>query len=184
MDDDGWRFCAVCLRISQGFHAIMFIRSLAVAAALITSLPVHAHRYQLEQLLIDHPFARATVPGQTSGAAYLTIENKGNGTDRLMSASAPAAKSVEIHTMSMDGNVMRMRRVDSVEIKQGETVSMKPGAGHHLMMLGLRAPLKVGEKIPVTLTFEKAGKVDVSVAVEEANVPAKPAEHGGAHAHH
>ena len=162
----------------------MFIRFLAVAAALITSVQVHAHSYQAAQLLIDHPFARATVPGQTSGAAYLTIENKGSGTDRLMSASAPAAKTVEIHTMSMDGNVMRMRRVEWIEIKAGETVSMKPGAGYHLMLLGLRGPLKVGEKIPVTLTFEKAGKVDVSVAVEDATTTAKPAEHGGAHVHH
>lgn len=161
----------------------MLIRSLAVAAALITSLQVHAHSYEAGQLLVDHPFARATVPGQTSGAAYLTIENKGTDSDRLMSASAPAAKSVEVHTMSMDGNVMRMRRVDSIEIKQGKTVSMKPGAGYHLMLLGLSAPLKAGEKIPMTLTFEKAGKVEVSVSVEEAIAPAKPAGHG-AHAHH
>lgn len=162
----------------------MLIRHLVVAIALAASFQAHGHSFQAGQLTIVHPFARATAPGQPSAAAYMTIKHKGNGGDRLIAASTPGAKSVEIHTMSMDGNVMRMRPVESIEIRQGATVLMKPGAGYHLMLLGLPAPLKAGDNIPMTLTFEKAGKVEISVSVDATAPPAQPAGSDDAHAHH
>lgn len=149
----------------------------AFAAALTAGTAVHAHDRKVNSLHIEHPYARATVPHQPSGAAYLTIENKGKDGDRLIAVTSPVAKSVEIHTMSMDGNVMKMREVPAIELKPSARLVMQPGEGYHLMLLGLRRPLKAGDRFPLTLTFEKAGKTEVSVAVEDQ----KDAEGNGAH---
>lgn len=140
-----------------------------------------AHDYRAGDIHIDHPYARATMPGQTSGSAYLTLENKGKQGDELISARSPAAQSVEIHTMSMTANhVMRMREVSGIELKPQEKIVMQPGDGYHLMLLGLKASLKAGDQLPLTLTFKKAGKVETSIYVEEnkaKNADAKQAEH-------
>jgi hypothetical protein len=96
----------------------------------------------------------------------MTITNTGAAADRLVSASSPAAGKVEIHEMSMQDNIMKMRELPrGLPIEAGKTVSLSPG-GYHLMLLGLKAPLKKGDKITVTLNFEKAGKVDVTLDVE------------------
>jgi periplasmic copper chaperone A len=148
----------------------MHLRSLFVlAAAVAAGTLAHAHDYTLNGLHIEHPYARPTVPMQRSGGAYLTIENRGKDGDKLVGASSPIAESVEIHTMAMDGNVMKMREVDGVELKPESKVEMMPGHGYHLMMSGLRQPLKAGDKFPMTLTFEKAGKTEVSVVVSDPN---------------
>lgn len=139
--------------------------AISVATPFITS--AYAHEYQLGALHIDHPYARATVPGQTTGAVYLTIDNKSKQKDWLTAISTPAAKTVEVHTMTMDGNLMKMRAVERLELAPLAKVEMKPGGGYHLMLLNLRQPLKAGEMVPMTLTFAKAGKVDVSIKVEE-----------------
>jgi periplasmic copper chaperone A len=146
----------------------MQLRSLVSLLALIAaSAPALAHDYQAGEVRIDHPYARATVPGQPSGAAYLTLENRGKTADRLIGTDSPVAKKTEIHTMSMEGNVMKMRQVDGIELAPAATIAMKPGDGYHIMLLGLKQPLKVGDKLPLTLTFEKAGKVELSVFVED-----------------
>jgi len=148
----------------------MHLRSLLLLAAALTAGSVaHAHEYTLKGLHIEHPFARPTVPMQRSGGAYLAIENKGSNNDRLVAVSSPIAESVQIHTMSMEGNVMKMREVDSIELKPASRIEMMPGHGYHLMLIGLRQPLKAGDKFPMTLTFEKAGKTEVSVVVSEQN---------------
>ena len=141
-------------------------RSLFIVAALALSSASQAHDYKLQDLHIDHPYARATAPQQPSAGAFLMIENQGKTTDKLVSASSPAAKSVQIHTMSMEGNVMKMREVGSIELQPGSKVEMKPGGGYHLMLIGLQRSLKAGDTFPLTLTFEKAGKTEVSVKVE------------------
>ncbi len=129
-----------------------------------------AHDYRAGDIAVEHPYARATMPGQTSGGAYLTLENKGKQNDTLISAQSPAAQSVEIHTMSMTADhVMRMREVGSIELKPQEKIVMKPGDGYHIMLLGLKSPLKAGDKLPLTLTFKKGGKVEASISVEENN---------------
>lgn len=162
----------------------MTIQSLiAVAALLVTSL-AQAHSYTAGSLKIDHPAARATMGSQSNGGAYLQIENTGSADDALLSASSPAAGSVEIHNMTMEGDVMKMRSIDKLEIKAGSKVEMKPGNGYHLMLLGLKKPLKNGDKFPLTLTFKKAGKVKVSVNVEEIVMPAKQMNDDDMHEHH
>ncbi len=123
---------------------------------------------------VTRPYARATAAGQSVGAGYLTLTNPG-AADRLLSASAPVSQTVELHTMSMDGTVMRMRQVDAIELPAGRTVELKPG-GLHLMLMGLKAPLAAGSQFPLTLRFEKAGEVTVQVKVEAAG--ASSAGHG------
>lgn len=140
-----------------------------------------AHDYKAGDIYVDHPYARATVPGQTSGGAYITLENRGNGADALIAAQSPAAQSVEVHTMAMTDNVMRMREVSAIDIKPKEKIVMQPGNGYHLMLIGLKAPLKAGDKLPLTLTFQKAGKVETSITVEE-GMPVKKS--AGDHQHH
>ena len=93
------------------------------------------------------------------------MKNTGATADRLLSASSPAAEAVQVHEMKMEGNVMRMREIaGGLEIPPGATVTLAPG-GLHIMMMGLKAPFKQGDKVPVTLVFEKAGKIDVELAV-------------------
>lgn len=158
----------------------MKFRACIPLAALALCAIASAHDYQAGKLKVLHPYARATVPHQPSGAAYLTIENHAKEGDRLVSAASPVAKTVEVHTMAMEGNVMRMRAVPALELKPGDKVEMQPGHGYHIMLLGLKQPLKAGEKFPLTLHFEKAGKLEVSVNVEE--MAAKPAaQHGHGH---
>jgi copper(I)-binding protein len=139
--------------------------SLLLGAALVCS-SAWAQEYHAGQILISHVFARATVPGQPSGAAYLTLENRGAQADRLLAAATPAASRTEIHTMIMDGNLMKMREVQQVDLAPKATVDMTPGHGYHLMLLELKQPLKAGSTLPLTLTFEKAGKVEVSAPVK------------------
>jgi len=115
---------------------------------------------------IDHPFATPTVPGAPTGAVYLSIANRSKSADRLLGASTPRAKRVELHAMSMAGDVMRMREVESIDVNPGQPVAMQPGSANHLMLVGLAAPLKSGERFPLTLRFEKAGNVDIEVPVQ------------------
>lgn len=157
----------------------MTLRTISVlAAALAFSLPSWGQETMLNELTIAKAYARATVANQPAGAAYLTIENKGKTADKLTGASSPVAKSVEIHTMTMDGNVMKMREVGQVEIKPSGKLEMKPGDGYHLMLMGLRQPLKAGDTFPMTLTFEKAGKAEVKVLVQD-----KGMQNGSHHMH-
>jgi len=155
------------------------IKKAIVGATLaLTALSAVAHSYKLGEIDIGHPYARPTREGQMVGAGYLKLANKGP-VDRLVAATSPAAGSVEIHSMSMEGDVMKMRQVDAIELATGQTVELKPG-GYHLMLMGLKAPLKAGEKFPLTLKFEKAGEVVVTVNVEE---PKPKSEATGEHKH-
>jgi len=141
------------------------IRILALAvAALVGAGTAPAHDYQLRALHIDHPFARATPGGARNGGVYLTVENRGDQVDRLIGVSTPVAHA-ELHRMSMDGGVMRMRAVDSVEVNPGARVMLQPG-GYHVMLMDLKRPLQAGESFPLTLAFEKAGSIEVNVVVE------------------
>ena len=123
-----------------------------------------AHDYKIGAIAIGHPYARATGAGQPIGGGFLKLVNGGDA-DRLVSASAEVSKSVELHEMKMEGDVMRMRQVDGIALQAGQTVELKPG-GYHLMFVGLKAPLKAGDSFPMKLKFEKAGEVTVDVKVE------------------
>lgn len=150
----------------------MFTRSLITFfSTFVLASASQAHEYKAGDIQIDHPFARATVKGQASGGAYLDLQNNGQTKDELIKAESPVAKSVELHTMEMTANnVMKMREVKEIDLITGKKISMKPGGGYHIMLMGLKQQLKAGEKFPLTLYFKKAGKIDVVVDVEAANV--------------
>jgi copper(I)-binding protein len=140
----------------------MSIKILAFAAGLVITGAALAQPTQLE---IDNAWAGAT-PGKSEiGAAYVTITSP--TADRLVSASTPVAKKAELHTMSMQGMVMKMRPISGVDIPAGQPVNLKPG-GEHIMLMGLNQPLREGQSFPLTLDFEKAGPHTVTVTVEKA----------------
>ena len=115
---------------------------------------------------VEAAWARPTVNGQAGGGGFLKITG-GSSADKLVGVSAPVSKTTELHTMEMDGNVMRMRPIEAIDIPAGQTVELKPG-GNHVMFMGLTQTLKAGARFPLTLKFEKAGevKVDVQVATQ------------------
>lgn len=142
-------------------------RLLAGALFSVATLAAHAHEFKLGALNIGHPYARATAAGQPTGGGFLRLDNKGTAPDRLLSASAEVSSTVELHSMKMEGDVMRMRQVDTIDLPAGQVVELKPG-GLHIMFIGLKAPLKEGDRFPLKLKFERAGEVTVTVNVEGA----------------
>ncbi|MCO5090444.1 copper chaperone PCu(A)C [Bosea sp. (in: a-proteobacteria)] len=154
--------------------------SLAAAVALALSATLAcAHGSKLGALTIVHPWARATPAGAKVGGGYLVIENTGTADDRLVSVSAPFAARTEIHEMAVKDGIMTMRPLEQgVALPAGAKVVFKPG-GYHIMFMELREPLKQGEMVKGTLTFEKAGSVEV-----EFKVGAIGAKDGGEHAGH
>jgi copper(I)-binding protein len=141
--------------------------ALTVAAALtVMGAPALAHDYTVGALKIVQPWARATPKGATIGGGYLKITNTGSIPDRLVGGSSDVSKRFEIHEMSMDHGVMKMRELaKGLAITPGQTVEFSP-SGYHVMFVGLNQPLKQGDQIKATLQFEKAGKVDVDFTVE------------------
>jgi copper(I)-binding protein len=127
-----------------------------------------AHGFKVGDIEIGHPHARAMVPGAKVGGGYMKITNNGNADDRLVSVICDRAASAEVHLMSVDGGVMTMRPVSGgLAIPAGTTVELKPG-GYHIMFMSVAQPFKSGEMIKATLTFEKAGAVDVEFSVGNA----------------
>ena len=157
----------------------------ACAAALLALLgaPAHAQEAKAGDLVITQPWSRATPGGAKIAGGFLTIENKGTTPDRLVSGSGDVAGKVEIHEMAMNNGVMTMRPLDKgLVIEPGKTVKLAPG-GYHLMLMDLKAPLKQGDRVPLTLEFEKAGKVTLSLDVQGvgAQAPAGGAPSGHDH---
>ena len=145
------------------------VNSLALAflaLAIVCAGSVSAQEIKAGGLMLSHAWARATPGGAEIGGGYLTIENKGTALDKLLGGSSPAAAEIELHEMVMKNDVMTMRPVSGgLSIPPGQTITFAPG-GYHIMMMGLKAPLKQGDRVPMTLQFEKAGKVDVTFAVQ------------------
>jgi copper(I)-binding protein len=133
----------------------------SIVATVITGLALAAYAQTAPK--VEAAWARPTVAGQSGGGGFLTITGGASG-DRLLSASAGVAKMVELHTMEMDGNVMRMRQIDGIDVPAGQAVELKPG-GRHIMFMGLTQTLKSGAHFPMTLRFEKGGEVKVEVQV-------------------
>ena len=150
-------------------------RSFVLCCALAVSFTaLGADDYRADALRIDHPFARATPPGARTGAVFFTVDNAGRQTDRLLRASTPIAAGVILHQMALEDGIMKMRAVPSVEVRSGGRLELKP-SGYHLMLLDLKQPLKAGEKFPLTLTFERAGTITISVLVEDMGATDGPA---------
>jgi copper(I)-binding protein len=156
-----------------------------LAAALAT--PAFAQDVTAGNMKISAQWTRATPKGATVGGGYMKITNTGTTADRLVGGSSAVSARFEMHEMSMEGGVMKMRELSKgLEIKPGQTIEFKPG-GYHVMFMGLKQQFMPGERIKATLQFEKAGKVDVdfSVAGVGAQGPdAAAGAHGGGHMKH
>lgn len=142
-------------------------RSLAgmLVGAALAALPMSMA--QAADITVSHPWARASAMVAKAGAGFLTIQNTGASDDTLLSAQAPTSVSAvtELHTHIKEGDVMKMRKVDSIPVPAGQTVTLQPG-GLHVMLIDLAHPLTEGESFPLTLTFEKAGTVEVTMSVK------------------
>src|SRR6202035_2894951 len=152
-----------------------------VVLACLFAAPALAEEVKAGDLVITQAWSRATPGGAKIGGGYLTIENKGSAPDRLTGGSADIADKVEVHEMAMNNGVMTMRPLDNgLTIEPGKTVKLAPG-GYHLMLFDLKSPLKQGDRLPVTLEFEKAGKVKLTLDVRGvgAQAPAGAADGGG-----
>ncbi|HUA55901.1 MAG TPA: copper chaperone PCu(A)C [Candidatus Sulfotelmatobacter sp.] len=117
-------------------------------------------------IAVEGPWARATPAGARTGAVYMTLANKANASDRLTAAASDVAAEVQIHEMSVVNGIMKMRQLtDGLAIPAGGSVTLKPGS-YHVMLIGLKKPLTVGETFPLTLTFQRAGNISVTVQVK------------------
>ena len=144
----------------------MTVRSLLLPVLLVAGFVLaSAAMAQSTGISIAKPWTRATAPGAAVGGGFATIRNSGKTADRLVGASSPVSARVELHEMAMDKDIMKMREVKSLIVPAGGVLELKPG-GYHMMLINLKAPLKQGDKVPVTLKFEKAGEVKVELAVE------------------
>jgi len=147
----------------------------AATHATVTS----AAEVSVGDLRITSGFTRATLPNAPVGGGYVTITNNGAAADRLVAAASPVAGVSQIHEMKMEGDLMKMNELpDGVEIPAGATVTLKPG-GLHIMFMQLKEPLVEGTKIPLTLTFEKAGSVEVELSVESPAAKGPAEDHSG-----
>lgn len=152
--------------------------ALAVSLVLACAIPWASTAAQTNPVEVSNAWARATPGKAENGAAYLTL--KSAVADRLTGASTPLAKKAELHQMTMDGTVMKMRQLSGIDLPAGQPVTLKPGA-MHVMLVGLTQPLKVGQSFPLTLHFEKSGTETVNVAVERAGAMGPQNAAGGGH---
>jgi periplasmic copper chaperone A len=153
---------------------------LALGLAQISMTAARAADYDVGSIHISQPWARATPKGATSAAAYMTVTNNGKTPDRVNCVSSDASAECQIHSMTMDNGVMVMRPVEGgLEIKPGETVTLKPG-GFHMMLLNLKHSLEQGNSLQATLKFDSAGtvQVDYPIAAIGAAAPGVPAGGG------
>lgn len=141
----------------------------------------HAHSQQAAAgaPAVMQAWSRAMPPSAPTGAVYFTLRNPGDKADRLIDVRTPRAEKAELHTHVHEGEVMRMKRVDAVDVPAGDAVEFKPG-GHHVMLFKLSEPLVAGEQFPLTLIFENAGEVDIEVSIQDQ----APESSDNGHMHH
>jgi copper(I)-binding protein len=140
-------------------------KTLLGLALILPATLAQAHEYEVGQLHVDHPWSREMPPVAPTAAAYFVVHNKGNEADRLLGASTPAAGKAELHEHVHADGVMKMQQVQDVAIPAGGEVKFEP-MGYHVMLFNLKQQARDGEHFPLTLTFEKAGSVEVEVAVQ------------------
>jgi periplasmic copper chaperone A len=147
-------------KLTSNFKLVLIVLPLAFA------LPAFAQGGDASPIAVEAPWARATPAGARTGAVYMTLANKTSASDRLTGASSDVAAEVQIHDMSVVNGIMKMRQLtDGLAIPAGGSVTLKPG-GYHVMLIGLKKPLTVGETFPLTLTFQKAGNISATVQVK------------------
>lgn len=150
---------------------------LGLATAGLLSLSAAAHDQHAGPIVVENAWTRATPPGAAVAGGYLTIVNNGTDDDALVAVRSDAAEIVELHEMRMDGDVMKMRPVETIPVPAGETVTLEPG-GLHIMFIQLAKPLTEGEEIPGVLVFEKAGEIPVEFHVEAIGAEGPSHGHG------
>jgi copper(I)-binding protein len=155
-----------------------FVVALALAAGLLGPALASAHDYKLGTLAIEHPWAPESIGPAPTGAAYMTVVNGGNEADRLVAASTPRAQRVELHSNQIDDGIIKMRAVKAIEVAPGSPVVLQPAGALHIMLIGVKEPLKEGTRFPMTLTFEKAGSIEVEIQVQKRKSDARGIEHG------
>src|SRR5215467_14239304 len=156
--------------------ATLFAATVAFACSTVAA---PAADYDVGSIHIAQPWSRATSKGAKAGAGYMTITNKGTAPDKVTCVSDDASAQCQIHTMTMEGGVMKMRPVEGgLEIKPGESVTLKPG-GDHVMFRDLKQPLVQGQSVKATLKFERAGTVDVDYPVLAIGAAAPDNKAGG-----
>jgi len=162
------------------FRPLACLVALGIMVSYLLAAPARAEDVKAGDLVISQAWSRATPGGAKTGGGFLTIENKGSAPDRLVAVSGDFAGKIEVHEMAVKNGVMTMRPVENgLTIDPGKTVTLAPGA-YHLMMLDLKAPLKQGDKLAVTLQFEKAGTVAVTLDVQGVGAKGPAAEgHSG-----
>jgi hypothetical protein len=170
-------------RFRRGPGSVLAITTvLAGAAGLYAALAspaAAAGDYDVGSIHISQPWSRATPKGAASGAGYMTLTNKGAAPEKVSCVSDDASAQCQIHSMTMEGGVMKMRPVEGgLEIKPGESVTLKPG-GYHMMFLDLKHPLEQGKTVKATLKFDHAGTIDVDYPVLAIGAPAPSASAGG-----
>ena len=157
-------------------------RSLSLFAALSLTVAsavafAQSHEMKVGDLTLVHPWARATAPGAPVSGGYMKIANAGSGPDYLVGGSADFAEKVEIHEMTMDGDVMKMRPVEGgLEIPAGGELELKP-SGYHVMFIGMKKQLLPGTMEHAQLVFKNAGPVEVEFSVEEMKMDMKMQKH-------
>ena len=139
----------------------------ATTMFLITDVYAAMNQYKAGDIIIENPWARATMSGAQTAAAFLTIKNNGNTPDRIVAVQSPISQKTEIHQSFMEGEMMKMRPVGALELAPGEVTMLKPGS-YHVMFMGLKFPLTVGETFPLRVKFEKSGEVEVIVKIMKA----------------
>ncbi len=154
----------------------MRLKLLALSAFLACVAVGFSAIAQGNAVMIKDAWARATPGGAQTGAAYLTLQSPAG--DRLSGVSTPVAKEAQLHSMTMENGVMKMRQVDGVDLPPGQTVKLKP-SGYHIMLMGLSKPLEEGQTFPLTLIFAKAGSETVTVKVEKVGSMGPGGQGGG-----
>ncbi len=155
------------------------VAALALLAVQFAAAYTQAADFEVGPMHITEPWTRATPKGASTAAGYMTVTNNGTASDRLSCVSSDAAARCQIHTMSMEGGVMKMRPVeDGLEILPGQSVTLRPG-GLHVMFVDLKHPLEPGKMVAATFKFEKAGMVEVEYPILAIGAPAPGVAGGG-----
>jgi len=156
----------------------MTMRLLMIAAiAFCMGTHAMANNYKIGSIEISSPWSRATPKGAQTAIGYMTIKNNGSNPDRLVGGSIEVADRFQLHAMTMEDGIAKMRELSDIEIKPGQSIEFKPG-GDHVMFVSLKHPLSKGDHISGTIVFEHAGKVNVEYSVESLGAQRGPQEMG------
>ncbi|MBF0444119.1 MAG: copper chaperone PCu(A)C [Magnetococcales bacterium] len=168
----------------QLFSTLAFVAILGLSGCQSTGHKMaDSEMSHTQKIMVQKPWARASAGMAKAGAAFMTISNHSMHDDKLIGASANISEHTELHTHLMDNGVMRMRQVEHIDIPKGELVALKPG-GLHIMFINLKNSLNKGDKFPVTLEFQKAGKVEIQVEVYAAGAMGGKHSMGSTHKMH